>query len=64
MINRNLLLLTLLTIYALVGSWLSINTGFSHDEYHEQLNWEINLKAIKNFLNTNEYEELINYKDK
>ena len=64
MINRNSLLLILLTIYTLVGSWLSINTGISHDEYHEQLNWEINLNAIKNFFTTGEYSGLVNYKDK
>ena len=64
MINRNSLLLILLTIYTLIGSWLSINTGISHDEFHEQLNWEVNLQAINDFFNTGEYSNLINYRDK
>ena len=51
-INKNYILIICLIFYGLFGSWLSINTGISHDEYHEQLNWEINLKAIKLFLVT------------
>lgn len=63
-INKNSLLLILLMAYTFFGSWLSINTGISHDEYHEQLNWEINIKAIKNFFYTGDYSGLINHKDK
>ena len=63
-INKNYLLLTVLLFYTLFGSWLSITTGISHDEYHEQLNWEINLLGIKSFFSTGEYLLLIDYKDK
>ena len=54
----------LLIIYLITGIFLSLNTGISHDEYHEQLNWEINLKAIKNFYETGNYKDLLEYKDK
>ena len=54
-INKNHLLFFLLSIYFLVGSYLSITTGISHDEYHEQLNWEVNLFGIKSFLSDSNY---------
>ena len=63
-INKNHLLFFLLSIYFLVGSYLSITTGISHDEYHEQLNWEVNLFGIKSFLSNSNYETLLNYKDR
>ena len=53
-----------LLIYLITGSYLSLTTGISHDEFHEQLNWEINSRAIKSFFLTGEYNELLNYKDK
>ena len=56
--------LILLIIYLVVGIYLSLNTGISHDEYHEQLNWEINIKAIKNFYETGTYKDLLEYKDR
>ena len=56
--------LILLLIYLITGIYLSLNTGISHDEYHEQLNWEINLKAIKTFFETGYYKELLEYKDR
>ena len=56
--------LILLLIYLITGVFLSLNTGISHDEYHEQLNWEINLKAIKNFYETGNYKNLLEYKDR
>jgi hypothetical protein len=56
--------LILLLIYLITGIYLSLNTGISHDEYHEQLNWEINLKAIKTFYETGTYQELLLYKDR
>ena len=56
--------LFILSIYLIVGIFLSLNTGISHDEYHEQLNWEINLKAIKDFYETGKYEDLLEYKDR
>jgi len=63
-INKNHLLFFLLSIYFLVGCYLSITTGISHDEYHEQLNWEVNLFGIKSFLSNSNYETLLNYKDR
>ena len=56
--------LILLLIYFITGIFLSLNTGISHDEYHEQLNWEINLNAIKNFYETGNYKDLLEYKDR
>ena len=56
--------LILLLTYLTIGIYLSLNIGISHDEYHEQLNWEINLKAIKNFYETGNYNNLLEYKDK
>ena len=60
----NSLIYLLLIGYLFAGIYLSINTGISHDEYHEQLNWEINLKSIKDFFSTGTYENLIEYKDR
>ncbi len=51
-------------LYILIGIYLSINTGISHDEFHEQYNWIINLNAIKTYISNGNYEELINYKDR
>ncbi len=56
--------LILLSIYLIVGIYLSLNAGISHDEYHEQLNWEINVKAIKDFYETGSYKNLLEYKDR
>ena len=47
--KKNNLLLLFLTIYTILGIYLSITTGISHDEFHEQLNWEVNLNSIKSF---------------
>ena len=62
--NFNLLIYLSLIIYFCLGVYLSVNTGISHDEYHEQLNWEINLKSIKDFFSNGAYQELIEYKDR
>ncbi len=56
--------LFLLLIYLIAGIFLSLNVGISHDEHHEQLNWEINLRAIKDFFETGTYQELLLYKDR
>ena len=63
-IKKNYLFFIFLTIYTLVGAYLSLTTGISSDELHEQKNWSINLLAIKDFINTGNYENLINYRDK
>ena len=64
MAKKNLILLILLTAYCLFGVWLSINTGISHDAYHEQKNWLTNVAGIKLFITTGEYQNLIDYRDK
>ena len=56
--------LIFLLIYLITGIFLSLNTGISHDEYHEQLNWEINLTAIRDFYETGTYQNLLDYKDR
>ena len=61
----NKIFFSFIFIYLIVGISLSITTGISHDELHEQQTWEINLKAIKSFfIDNNGYEELLNYKDR
>ena len=64
LISKNHSLLFLLLVYTILGIYLSITTGISHDEHHEQLNWQVNIAAIKNFLATGNYDNLLNYKDR
>ena len=45
----NKIFLIFLFIYSIIGIYLSSVTGISHDEWHEQNTWEVNLKAILNF---------------
>ena len=47
-------------IYLFIGIYLSLTTGISHDEYHEQLNWEKNAEGVISFFSTGQYENLIN----
>jgi len=62
---RNIIIILTLLLYAIVGSYLSITNGISHDQLHEQLNWTTNFNAIKGlFYNNGDYEILINYLDK
>ena len=42
--------LIFLFIYLPIGIFYSLETGLSHDEFHEQLNWEFNLALIKSTL--------------
>ena len=52
-------------IYILLGSFLSLNNGISHDQYHEQLNWQINFQAIKGaFFDFDNYQILKDYLDR
>ena len=62
--NINFYASLLLIIYFFTGIFLSINSGLSHDEFHEQLNWEVNLKSIKDFFLTGNYPDLLEYKDR
>ena len=53
------------SIYFLIGTYLSITNGISHDQFHEQLNWKINFDAIIGLIqNDNGYQQLLDYKDK
>ena len=38
----------LLVIFFLAGSILSVNVGISHDEWHEEQNWQFNLEVVEN----------------
>ena len=56
-------------IYFVVGSLASLNTGISHDEFHEQENWNYNIDLTKNlagyfFLDQGYDTKYDNYKDK
>ena len=61
---RNYLLLIFLFSYIFLGIYLSITNGISHDEFHEQLNWEIHLNSIKSFFDNGNFDELLNYNDR
>ena len=50
--------------YLIIGIYLSLNTGISHDEFHEQQNWTYNLQAIKDFVTTGDYRDFLNYRDR
>ena len=50
--------------YFLVGAYLSIINGITSDEFHQQKNWEIHLRAIINFLKYGNYDELLNHGDR
>jgi hypothetical protein len=63
-IKKNHLFYFFLIIYITIGVYLSLTTGISSDEFHEQKNWSINYQAIKDFINNGNYENLINYRDK
>ena len=58
-----------LFLFFIIGSLSSLNIGISHDEFHEQANWEFNLNLSKKissefFLNKNSDLKIENYKDK
>lgn len=63
-LNKKFIILSLFLLYILVGSFLSITTGITSDEYHEQKNWLINLSAIKDFIYTGEYDSFLEYWDR
>ncbi len=63
-IKKNYFFYIFLSVYIIIGSYLSITNGITSDEYHEQLNWEINSKAIINYLGNRNYDELLNYGDR
>ena len=64
---RKKLLYLFLFLFFIIGSASSLNVGISHDEYHEQANWEYNLDLTKKassefFLNKNSDLKIENYK--
>ena len=62
---KNISIIIIYTIYFIVGAYLSVTNGISHDQYHEQLNWNMSFDAIKSFFNNdNGYQQLLDYKDK
>lgn len=62
--KKNFFSIILISFYLLFGFFLSINTGLSHDEFHEQLNWINNFEAYKSIFNLGDYNKLLNYGDK
>ena len=63
-LKKNYYFFIFLVFYIFVGIYLSINNGITSDEYHEQLNWKINLSAILNYFKDGTYDELLNYGDR
>ena len=66
---RKKFLYLFLLLFFLIGSFSSLNVGISHDEYHEQANWEFNLNLSKKistefFLNKTYDLKIDNYKDR
>ena len=58
------ILFLFLVLYFFIGIYLSINTGISHDEFHEQQNWTYNVQAVKDFLSTGQYDSFLSFKDR
>ena len=56
--KKNILLFIIFS-YFFLGLFLSINTGISHDEFHEQLNWSKNFDAIKSFFGEGLVDQLV-----
>ena len=63
-LKKNYIFYIFLLFYFVIGSYLSITNGITSDEYHEQLNWDVNSFAIINFLKHGSYDELLNYGDR
>ncbi len=62
---KNTLIVIFFLFYFVIGVYLSITNGISHDQFHEQQNWKVNFDAITGLLNNdNGYQQLLNYKDK
>ena len=51
--NINFSFYIFLTIFILLGFYLSLNVGISHDEYHEELYWNFNKEIVLNFFSQN-----------
>ena len=58
-----------LFIFFIIGSIVSLDVGISHDEYHEEANWNFNFALIKDiydqiFLNKESNFDTTSYKDR
>lgn len=63
MLKFNKIYLNIIIFFLLfVGIFLSFNVGITHDELHEQLNWDYNQLIFKNIITGN--NEIIPYIDK
>ena len=62
--KKNYYFFTFLLFYFFIGSYLSITNGITSDEYHEQLNWDVNFSAIISFFKNGSYDQLLNYGDR
>ncbi len=58
------LLLFFFIIYICFGFYSSLNTGISHDEYHEEIYWNFNKELVINFFSNNSNEEFLSFRDK
>ena len=57
---RKLILISFLFFYFCIGSVNSIKTGISFDENYEELNWNFNIKIIKEISGINNNQEKFN----
>ena len=56
MINyKHIFIFFLISLYILIGGYLSLTNGITSDEFIEQNNWLINLSASKEFITTGQY---------
>ena len=44
---KEIIIFILFSTYFVIGLYLSLDNGISHDQFHEQQNWKINFQAIK-----------------
>ena len=61
--NKNLIYIVFISIYLIVGIFLSITNGITSDESFEQLNWEENLSGVKSLLANGNYGNFLEFQD-
>ncbi len=61
---KNIFIFFLISIYILIGGYLSLTNGITSDESFEQLNWIENIKGVKNLLVNGNYDKFLEYQDK
>ena len=65
MINyKYIFIFFLISLYIIIGGYLSLTNGITSDESFEQLNWIENIEGVKNLLINGNYDEFLKYKDK